>query len=358
MNSATDGSAVTAGTPTVYYTIDGGTQATGSGTSTHEGNGQWSYAPTQAETNGDHLAYTMAISGAISQTVNIYTTANLVDDVWDEALNKADHNVAQSAGKRIRQIDAAFVLHAGTAQAASSNTLTLDAGANSNDDFYNHAKVIISAGTGTEQERIIVDYNGTTKVATIAPPWITVPDNTSDFEVEPGLGHCETGWATIKVGLVQAATSTTITLDSTASAVDDFYNKNVVHIDAGTGEGQTRTIDDYNGTTKVATVHSPWTVTPDTTSEYIVEESPHLLSDLNDGIIYGSAATGTLSTTQATSDLTGYTDDQLIGRVIIWTSGAAEGEGTDITDYASASGLLTFTALTTAPANGDTFKIV
>ena len=76
------------------------------------------------------------------------------------------------------------------------------------------------------------------------------------------------------------------------------------------------------------------------------------------GIIIGAAATGTLSTTQATSDLSGYADDQLIGRVIVWTSGNADGEATDITDYANASGLLTFTALTTAPANGDTFKIV
>ena len=76
------------------------------------------------------------------------------------------------------------------------------------------------------------------------------------------------------------------------------------------------------------------------------------------GIIYGTAQTGTLSTTQATSNLTGYADDQLIGRIIIWTSGNCDGEATDITDYANASGLLTFTALTTAPANGDTFKIV
>lgn len=76
------------------------------------------------------------------------------------------------------------------------------------------------------------------------------------------------------------------------------------------------------------------------------------------GIITGSAQTGTLSTTQATTDLSGYSDDQLIGRVILWTSGACEGEATDITDSALSGGLLTFTALTTSPANGDTFKIV
>jgi hypothetical protein len=76
------------------------------------------------------------------------------------------------------------------------------------------------------------------------------------------------------------------------------------------------------------------------------------------GIIVGEAATGTLSTTVATTDLAGFANDQLIGRVLIVTSGDAEGEATDITDYASANGTLTFTALTTAMGDGDTFVIV
>ena len=83
-----------------------------------------------------------------------------------------------------------------------------------------------------------------------------------------------------------------------------------------------------------------------------------IVDNMVSGIIFGSAATGTLSTTQATTNLSGYGDDQLIGRVIIWLTGNCEGEASTITDYASASGLLTFDALTTAPANADTFKIV
>jgi len=79
---------------------------------------------------------------------------------------------------------------------------------------------------------------------------------------------------------------------------------------------------------------------------------------LNSGIIYGDAETGTLSTTQCTSSLVGYTDNQLIGRVIIFYEGPADGEGTDITDYDSTNGLISFTALTLAPENGDAFKIV
>jgi hypothetical protein len=69
------------------------------------------------------------------------------------------------------------------------------------------------------------------------------------------------------------------------------------------------------------------------------------------GIIGGTAQTGTLSTTVMTSDLTGYVDDELIGRTVIWTGGTADGQASDITDYASASGTVTYTAITTAPGS-------
>lgn len=69
-----DGSAVTTGTTTVYVTVDGGTQAT-TGAATHKGNGEWSYAPSQAETNGNHVAYTFVNTLAVGVTVNVYPVA-------------------------------------------------------------------------------------------------------------------------------------------------------------------------------------------------------------------------------------------------------------------------------------------
>jgi hypothetical protein len=69
-------------------------------------------------------------------------------------------------------------------------------------------------------------------------------------------------------GSLQAGTSTTVTLKATASATDDIYNGMYVNITGGTGSGQTRLIEDYNGTTKVATVSEAFTVTPDGTSTY------------------------------------------------------------------------------------------
>lgn len=75
-------------------------------------------------------------------------------------------------------------------------------------------------------------------------------------------------------------------------------------------------------------------------------------------IVRGSAVTGTLSTTQMTTDLTEATNDHYNGRVIIWTSGTLLGQATNITDYVGASKMLTFTAVTEAPLNGDTFVII
>ena len=71
-------------------------------------------------------------------------------------------------------------------------------------------------------------------------------------------------------GAAQAGTSTTITLKSTASSTDDIYNGMYVTITGGTGSGQIRIIKDYVGSTKIATVDVPWTVTPNGTSNYQV----------------------------------------------------------------------------------------
>lgn len=87
--SATDGSAFT-GTVTVYVTGNAGTQglgATGSGVCTHEGNGLHSYAPSQSETNYDHIAFTFTGTGAVPVTVQVETRVDanvtaVVNTAW------------------------------------------------------------------------------------------------------------------------------------------------------------------------------------------------------------------------------------------------------------------------------------
>lgn len=81
MVAAADGSAFTSAV-TVYVTLDAGAQAIGSvgaGACTHEGNGYHTYAPAQAETNGDLASYTFIGTGAVPQTVQVYTRAAAPD---------------------------------------------------------------------------------------------------------------------------------------------------------------------------------------------------------------------------------------------------------------------------------------
>ena len=74
-------------------------------------------------------------------------------------------------------------------------------------------------------------------------------------------------------------------------------------------------------------------------------------------LVTGSAITGTLTTTTFTTDLTEATDDHYNGRVVTFTSGALNGQSTDITDYTGSTKLVTVTAMTEAPSNTDTFVI-
>lgn len=86
-----------------------------------------------------------------------------------------------------------------------------------------------------------------------------------------GCGWSETITAAAITGTAQAGgTTTTIKLAAGASAVDDFYNGMPISITAGTGNGQSGYIVDYDGTTKVATVAASTWAAPDATSSYSI----------------------------------------------------------------------------------------
>ena len=76
-----------------------------------------------------------------------------------------------------------------------------------------------------------------------------------------------------------------------------------------------------------------------------------------DSVITGATASGTLTTTTFTTNLTGFDNDRLIGRCLTFTSGPLDGETVDIEDYSSTNGTLTVTLLTEAPTAGNTFTI-
>lgn len=77
-------------------------------------------------------------------------------------------------------------------------------------------------------------------------------------------------------GTAQAGTVNTITLDPLADPTLGFYNKWVINITGGPGIGQTNVITAYSGPTQIATVQTPWGVTPTNMSTYDLFNNPRV----------------------------------------------------------------------------------
>lgn len=269
------------------------------------------------------------------------------------------------------------ILDWGTAQASAAGTLVHRSGLNLADDIPNGATEFVYSGTGAGQSRVVHDFANASDTSSISPNWTTTPDNTSLYATLATPPASTGAPPPVQAASVRDAIGlASANLDTQLGAIDDYLDTEVAAIKAKTDnlpsdpadqsliiaatDAITTAISNLNDLSAAEVNAEVDTAISDaalaTASALATVDSN--VDDLKSGIIYGAAATGTLSTTQATTNLTGYADDQLIGRVIIWLSGACEGEASRITDYANTGGLVTFEALTTAPGNGDLLKVV
>ena len=70
---AAPGAALTGATVTIYVTKDNGAQATGVGSVTEAGHGQYNYAPTQAETNATNVGFLFTATTAVPENLDFHT---------------------------------------------------------------------------------------------------------------------------------------------------------------------------------------------------------------------------------------------------------------------------------------------
>jgi hypothetical protein len=278
------------------------------------------------------------------------------------------------------------LLEAGVAQAGANATITLDAAADGANNTYKSALIMITGGTGAGQTRLITAYNGTTKIATVVPNWTTNPAAGSIYQVIPfgyvdvgqWLGEVATGdgdWAALKAETAAILVDTGTTLPATLSTIAGYIDTEVAAIKAVTDAlpdaGALTSIgtDTARLTAARAAVLTDWIdggrldllldAVKAITDALGATAAANLAKSMSDaGLPSGAAIAGTLSTTQMTTNLTEATDDHYIGRTVIWTSGVLLGQASDITDYAGATKLLTYTAVTEAPSATDTFIIV
>lgn len=206
------------------------------------------------------------------------TITAIAGAVWDEPLTAAKHNIPTSAGRRMRQVSFS-IIHEGLAQGSGigDNQIQFDNAAADFNAAYDPASISIIEGTGAGQTRMIYEYVGATRMATVDRNWKINPDVTSSFVIVSNPGR-----ETVNDGLADGGTLNTITLNSYASPHDDVYRGQLVFIRSGTGEDQVGVVISYDGASKIATMKFDWDVIPDTTSCYAMlpaYECPDTLVD-------------------------------------------------------------------------------
>lgn len=107
-------------------------------------------------------------------------------DMGARSLSELD---AMTAGKYLCLMQSRLRAHlaspaTGTATAGGASTITLAVGASGDDDYYNGMVIEITAGTRSGQFRVITDYVGSTRVATVGTAWTGgATDNTSVYRI-------------------------------------------------------------------------------------------------------------------------------------------------------------------------------
>lgn len=247
-----------------------------------------------------------------------------------------------------------------------------------------------SGALGTDIASILAD-TGTDGVAISSSTLNSIADSVWD---ESAASHVSAGSfgasafnQVIRSNTAQAGASTTITLDASASATDDFYNNTYIYIVSGTGVGQGRFITDYVGSTKVATVDT-WVTNPDATSVFTITpfgtlpgSSAPTAAQVADAVwdeatadhtttaTFGEALGGSIlrtATAQAGASTTitldasaSATNDIYNYQVIRIISGTGAGQARQISDYVGASKVATVSlAWATNPSSDSVFQIV
>jgi hypothetical protein len=263
-------------------------------------------------------------------------------------------------------------LRTGTAQAGAAASITLDSGADSVDDYYVGCIVKTTGGTGggggsgslNNQARIITDYNGSTKVATVVPNWETNPDVTTTFSILQ-----TTEWAARLADVVKLSGDATAADNAEADYDGTGYAKSNSTI------GTTTTNTDMRGTDSAAlasvctegrlaeldAANLPATTDDTLADTAVIGALGAGLTDITDrlpaALAKGTADSGT-TTTMVDAALTEADTDYWKGMWIRFTSGTISGQVRLITGFTPASDTITFSPATTQAVSTNTYEIL
>lgn len=219
----------------------------------------------------------------------------------------------------------------GLAQAGTTSSITLNSLASSSDNTYIGQVVFIRSGTGDDQARTVVGYNGTTKIATVGVDWNITPDVTSGYTMLP-----------LQVFTLQQI------IDNTGFATE--AKQDIIDSNLDTVLGQTGTTGvKLEGTPDVNITQLGGSTT--SLTNLVASTSAIVVSSVNDG-----SATSTVFIINSTETV----DDTFVGSLLVFTSTASiANQRATVTAYNGTTKQITVSAgLTTAPADTDSFVMV
>jgi hypothetical protein len=251
-----------------------------------------------------------------------------IDAIWNEVLTGATHNIASSAGRRLRQLADTVILVDGVCDAASNagtdstGTITLEVGTTT--------ACIGQAIRCENQVRFIASYDAGTRVAQLDRPWCVVPDAGDEYVIfnvrNPLVGLASLALAGSTAAVVNDINAVTEKVD-TGLVLDGAvyqFTENMLELGpSGGGGGGDATLakqeeilaalqgveaiqvaspnvqgnlvltqgDDYDG---VANPRAQWNVTTDYTTGWTVRLT---IRDKDDAVIYtntGSVVSATV----------------------------------------------------------------
>lgn len=227
--------------PTVTISKNGAAYASPAGAVTEIGNGLYKVAgnATDTATLGPIWLHATAVAAdPCDDCFPCVATNDQLGDLGIASVVLPTTPVANSWGEALFIADN-LVGRVNTAQAGAASTITLDAGASSTDGRYVGYMCFLYGGTGggvrgVGQERTIVGYVGSTKVATLAQAWGTNPDNTSKYMLYPQP------WANVGIwnGTVVASPAMAGIPDVNAKNINNVATTNVTTINANVGTTQ------------------------------------------------------------------------------------------------------------------------
>ena len=324
-----DGAVQTTGVSIVVQ-AEGGSETAGGGTLSYgASSGVVYYVPTQAETNYTAFVVTAYKTGCIPVSQTVITTASAIS-------GKVFLSGETHTGATIPTVTDVTNLHASAATAANQTTILNRLG----------------AWTGTGINTVLGAFRALcAKAASLTPTDIstsTTFDNTTD-SAEALRDRGDAAWITA-TGFALATVCTegrlaeldAANLPTDIAGVQSDTDNIQARLPAALSAGGNMKSDvlEVNASTNAAANLARGTL----------------------GVVLGTATTGGTTTSIPTSSLdpAASVTDQFKGRIVTFdratTTVALRGQSTDIT-ASTAGGTLTVTALTTAPASGDTFTI-